>query len=205
MTQRIDFLWIRRKELNPFSLNTMQRIEPFFLNMTQRIEPSFQKVLMNWTLLIDALKNLYLFLNTTHRILTYHFFFFAELIFFLNTVQRIKPFFSDITQKIDCFQKMSQITELFSMTQRIEPCVKKKDSGNGTFVKKRMTQRIELFLMTHRIEPLFRNLFSIWHTEMKSFFNMTQRIELFSQYDSKNWTSFHMSYFFTRLKELIFN
>ena len=40
-TQRIEpfFLWIRRKELNPLSLNTTQRIESFFsLNMTQRIE-----------------------------------------------------------------------------------------------------------------------------------------------------------------------
>ena len=33
--------------------------------------------------------------------------------------------------------------------------------------------------MTHRIEPLFMNLFSIWLKELKSFFNMTQRVEPF--------------------------
>ena len=85
--------------------------------------------------------------------------------------------------------------------------------------------------MTHTIEPLLMNIFSKWLTELKSFFNMTQRIEpflfskmtqriesflhltqrvepFFLKFHSKTWTFFEfdsMSWIFLiRLKELNF-
>ena len=70
--------------------------------------------------------------------------------------------------------------------------------------------------MTHRIEPFFWT-FSRWLKELKSFFNMTQRIEpfvflkmsqrielFFKKKTSKNWTSVSFELLFSWLNELNF-
>ena len=68
------------------------------------------------------------------------------------------------------------------MTQRIELF----------FVEKKKTQTNEFLSMTHRNEPLFLN-----------FFKMTQRVEVFFQYVSKNQNvSKNWTFFFKMLKEL---
>ena len=109
LTQRIElFLWIWRKELNPFSSNMTQSIEPFFfeydakywtlflrlwrkvlnpfsLNMTQRIE------------LFICRKELSLFLNMTQRIDPFSKIWHKEFNHFCNVTQRTELFFSDMT------------------------------------------------------------------------------------------------------------
>ena len=103
----------------------------------------------------------------------------------------------------------------------------KHNSKNWTFSS--MTHRIELFLirltelnpfslnMTKELDSYFLNMkqgiepfnFWIWLKEL-NFLHMTQRMELFFEYDSKNWTIFLLRnmihwkepFFQTWLKEL---
>ena len=105
-------------------------------------------------------------------------------LFSLNMTQRIEPF-SYLKQRNELLflwyewlqefffkQKYSMNWTFWNMTQRIEHLnhVSKKYSESGTLLK-------WFFEMTHRIEPLFLNLFK-----------MTQRVEVFLQYDSKSST-----------------
>ena len=158
-TQRIEpfFLWIRRKELNPFffeydaeiwilfSLNTTQRIESFlfeydaknwklFLKRTRRIEPSRKNCSKTWTFFFELdSKNRTLFLNVTQNLKIFGW----KIVKTLNSFQKIT------TQRIDFFSK--KWCKVFFFW-------KKSDSKNGTFLKiwlsnKNMTQIIEPFLL----------------------------------------------------------
>ena len=138
MMQRIEpfFLWIWRKELNPFFFECDVKNLIFFLNMTQRIEPF---------LLFDAKKRTFISL--------------------IWMTPRIVFFKEKIPNELN-FLKYD------SKNWTFEPCVKKqKDSENGTHLKYFLKWLIDL-------NPFFWT-FSRWLKELKSFFNMTQRIEPF--------------------------
>ena len=192
------------KELNVFFLKKIFLKELIFLWLkgliffkTQRIEPLFDFDSKNWTFFEYDWKNwtsfwvwfkeLNLcfeydstnrshFLNVTQKIKFFvqkvkklNFFENSKLIFLMmpKWLKELDPFF--MTQRIEPFLCDSKNwTLFFCMTQRIEPCVKKK-----------RLKESNSFERTHGIEPLFMNLFSMWLKELKSFFNMTRRIEPF--------------------------
>ena len=125
--------------------------------------------------------------------------------FFSNT-QRVAPFFFEYDAKSWTLFLSIRRKELNpflssdaknwtilsrSMTQRIEPCVKKR------------LKECNSCWRTHRIEPLFMNLFSIWLKELKSFFSMWLKelkgIGLFRNAQGIE-PLFHMNYFFTWLE-----
>ena len=170
MTQRIEFLTKRLKELNFFFLKTdisqrtdfsmtqrieffsMQRIEPFFfsVNMTQRIEP-FSIGLKDLMLFILT-QRIELFLTRTDRIGPFSWIWLRELKFFLGfftclffskMMQRIEPFFEYDAKNWTLFlfeAKKRTFISLIWMTPRIV-FSNKKYSMNWTFWN--MTQRIE--------------------------------------------------------------
>ena len=138
--------------------------------------------------------------------------------FFLIRLTDLNPSSLNMTQRIELFESVTQRIELFeNMTQRIE-LFWKYDSKIITLFAVKMTQRIELFLRIRldRIELFFeydsKNLTLFWirlkelnlflndsknwsfffdlQNWTLSFLNMTQRLELVFEYDSKNWTSF---------------
>ena len=154
-----------------------QRIE--FFNMSQRFQPFFQ-----------IRKELHPFS--------------------FNTTQRIEPFSLNMTQRnehlfLSCDSKNWNIWSR-NMTQRIEPCVKKKktDSKNVTLFKGLIELNLFLwtssqydskswslfFKMTRRIEPfLFSNM-----TQRIDFFKMLKELNLSSIWitflHDSNWTLF---------------
>ena len=165
--KELIFLWLegldfflRRKELNPFSVNMTQRIE-LSSYATQRIEPSSylpQRIeLFFWI----WLKELNLFFCMTHRI---------EPLFLRRVTHRIEPFlfFLIMTQRIELF---------FNMTQRIEPLFEY-DAKNRTrffFFEYDSMNRSHFFLIW------LNELNLIWHDSKNWFFffeKMTQRNEI---------------------------
>ena len=88
-----------------------------------------------------------------------------------NMTQRIEPFFFSQFDSKNCsfYFSWPKYLNLFHMTQRIEPWVKKKPQKKWNSFSN-MTQRIELFF------------FAIWHKEFNFF-----------QYDSKNWAFFNIT------------
>ena len=158
-----------------------------------------------------------------------------ELNFLTRMSQRIECFFFflkiDISQRTDF--SMTQRIEffrckelnLFCLTQRIEPFLQKWRKELSPFFQ--WIWRKELNLLLMRRKEL--NLFLICLKELSFFLNMTQRIELFFpsiwlkefnlffwigpkglnlfiEYDSKNWTFFFFEYdsknhFWKRLKD----
>ena len=183
---------IRLNELNPF-LKCDSFLE-WFQELNLFLGKNNSK---NWTWLND-LNSLFLKIDSKNRT-------------FILMTPRLEASFKIMTQRI-VFEKhwlkelnllfLMWLKELnpFCMTQRIEPCVKKKDSKNRTLEKGLIEFNLFLWtssqcdskswclvsIMTRRIEPF---LFS----------NMTQRIEIFSSvwlkelcflYDSKGWTLF---------------
>ena len=134
--------------------------------------------------------------------------------------QRIEPFSLNLTQRNEHLFLSSDAKNWTilsrNMTQRIEPCVKKKE--NRTLEKGLIEFNLFLWtssqcdskswsLFSRWREELNLSCFPIWLKELKyflqfdsknCFFYMTQRVELFLnltwnffiEYDSKNWTSF---------------
>ena len=222
------FLWIWRKELNPF-LNMTQWIE-LFLNMTRK----------NWTSFWVWFKELNLFLSMTQKYRT--FFFFIRLNdsnpfywmwlknwnFGWKNSQKIQNcFLHDWKNRTRFFQYDSKNWTfsiwlkdliLFSVTPRIELFwlgLTELDPFSWIWLRELkiswfffMSPRIELFSkMTQRIEPFF---LWIWRKELNLFsLNVMSRIWIFL-YDAKNWTLlFNMThsiepFFSTWLKEWIF-
>ena len=171
-TQRIEpfFLWIRRRELNPFFFEYdaenwilslwiwRKELKALFI-MTRRIEPS-RKLLKDLNLLF------WTWLKESNPFFEYD--------------SKFENFWLKNGQNIELFPKNYDSKNWFFLKKMMQSFFfwKKSDSKNGTFLKiwlsnKNMTQIIEPFLL--------------WFGE---FFFKTQRIELFFKYGSKNWTSF---------------
>ena len=196
-TQRIEIIFERLKELNLFfwlkecnffwiwliDLNfffekkTMtQRNELFFFfDITQRIEP------LEKTKLWFKELNLFLF-HSKNWIFSVRL---TELnLFSLNMTKELDSYFLNMTQWIEQLN-------FFNMTQRIGPFVLiwrkeldpffKYDSKKWTFFK------IWLTKLNFWIWPTELNLFFEYDSQNWTFFfNMTERIEPLSKYDSKN-------------------
>ena len=195
MTQRIEPFSIGLKDLMLFSLT--QRIE-LFLTRTDRIGP-FSWIWLRELNFFLGFLHVYFFQKMMQRIEPFFlwiwrkelnpFFFECDvknLIFFLNMTQRIEPF-SHLKQRNELLflwygwlqefffkQKNTQWIELFEIWLKelnIWTMCQKKDSENGTLLK--------WFFLKWLIELNFFFL---------NLFKMTQRVEVFLQYDSKNWT-----------------
>ena len=255
MTQRIEPFSIGLKDSMLFSLT--QRIElclnrtytigPFFLNMTQRIEifswffymsTFFKNDADNWTLFS---------LNMTQRIEPFLLLMWRqefEFDFFLEYDAKNWTLFLFVAKKRTFISRYEWLQELYVSNKKntqwiellkydsknwtFEPCVKKKDSENGSknwtlcfsqnvsknwtfFKKKKMLKELNLsFIWTTLLHDsmnwTFLNLtrrvesFPIWLKELDFFLNMTRRIEpflpwlerieplSFFEYDSKTWT-----------------
>ena len=176
LTQRIELFLTRTDRIGPFSWIWRRELKIFlgffhvyfFSQMMQRIEPFF---LWIWRKELNP------------------FFFECDvknLIFFLNMTQRIEPFLLFDAKKRTFISLIWMTPRIVFFKEKIpnELNFLKYDSKNWTFepcVKKKRFREWNsfkiFFEMTHRIEPLFLNLFK-----------MTQRVEVFFQYDSKNWT-----------------
>ena len=154
MTQRIEFfLWIWRKELNPFSGKMTQRIElsPY---ATQRIVFFFSFASKNWA-------------------------------FFLNLTQRIELFFEFDSKGLNLFIEYDSKNWTFlSLTQRY---FFEYDSKNLTFFEFD-SKGLNLFHWIWRIE--LNLILSMIYRIESLFLSMTQRTELFFEYDSMNRTHF---------------
>ena len=198
--------WIWRKELNPLFLEyDAKSWTVWFLKMTHRIEPSF---------FVTRRIELF-FLHMTQRIEVI-FEWLKELNFFSVSTHRIELFLEQDSRNWTLFFKMTLRFEPFfslSMTQRIEPFSDTTwlieplflyDPKNWTFFKK--TQRNERFFIS--LKEL--NFFPVWLTELNLFFWKTKRItelnlffwmrltemDLFLEYDAKNWTLFSWIWLF---------
>ena len=185
MTQRIElFFQIWRKEWNPCSLNTTQRIEPFFLWIRRKeLNPFFEYDAKNRILFLWIWrKELKALFKMTGRIepsrkncsKTWTFFFELDAknrTFFLNATQNLKFFVWKIVKTLNSFQKI--------MTQRIELFSQKNDAKFFFFEKN----------LIRRMEPSWKYDFQTktWLKELNP-----------SYFDSENW-------FCLRLKELNFS
>ena len=193
-------MWL--KELKFF--NMTQRIEydaqnwtSLFSNMTLRIEHLFSRIwrtelnisfleydAQNWTSFLeyDAQNwTSHLFSNMTHRI-----FLIWLTDFCLIWLIELNIFFSKWLIELNIFFSKWLKGLIFSkVTQRIELIFWKNNPQDWTF---------SLIWSKERIEILWYDskdwIFLIWLTEPNTFFNITQRIELFSPIDSKKWTFF---------------
>ena len=183
MTQRIE-LFQNAQEIEPlFHMNyffTWLELNSFLINTTksQRVELSSQKMTQRkrWTP----------FRNMTHRIE----FFWNEkdslnwtLLF--NMTHSIEPFFSTWLKE----------WIFFWLTQKIEPCVKRKVSKSGTFFSE--VKNCFLSFSTWLEELIFLNMsqwiepFSwIWPTELNLFSIWLKEFWTFQKNDSLNWTFF---------------
>ena len=185
------FLWIWRKELNPFFFECDVKNLIFFLNMTQRIEPFSYLTQRNELLFLDMndSKNCIFQTKNTQWI---------ELLKYDSKNWTFEPCVKKKTQRMAqriepfVFLKMSQRIEFFFSK-------KKKCSKNWTSLSFEllcyMTQWIELFSQFDSKSWVFSNMtrkswtfffFWIWLKEVSLFLNMTQRIDPFSKSDSKN-------------------
>ena len=176
------FTWL---ELNSFLINTTQRVKVFhkkwlkvsntFLNLTERVEPC-----LHWTQRIEP-------------------FFWSEkdsqnwtLLF----TDRSEPFFS-LTGVEPFFSTWLKEWIFFWLTQKIEPCVKRKVSKSGTFFWFWSKELFPFFFnLTRRIEPFFSiclnelNLFLENDPQNWTFFQYVCKYSELFKYDSLNWTFF---------------
>ena len=156
--------------------------------MTQRIEP----LILFFSIWLKM--NFFFWSTKTQRIEFFQYFsnFFLYdsknwTLFCLSMTQRIELFLFDSKNWTLFFWIWLKELNYFSVntTQRIEP-----------FCFFNMTQRIEHFFLnaTQWIEPFFLNMTWQW---IEPFFNMTRRIQLFfqknSKNDSKNWNFLSMT------------
>ena len=126
--------------------------------------------------------------------------------FSLNTTQRIEPFFFKMTQRIWPFslKNYAKNRTILSrnMTQRSEPCVKKKDSKNGTLYMGLI--ELNLFLWTSsQYDSKSWSLFSVWCEELNlsCFPIWLKELNLFFFQNAQGIEPlFHMNYFFTWLE-----
>ena len=212
--------WKSLKRLNFFFVENMtQRIELFFLNLTQRIAPTFLFHDSNTWTFFTWLKELNLLIYVTQILELFWKFWFKEMdlffsrlkvfhqstithrIKFLNPTHRIdffcelnrliswiwrkelNPFFKISLKELNFFLRLKELNFLINMTQRTK------------LFFESVTQRIELFLKRCLKEFFLEvclkefNSFS-YTTERIVFSNMTLRIELVFECDSKNWTCF---------------
>ena len=153
--------------------------EPFLQHDSQKLNLSF----WTWSCLEKWLKELnpFVFFNNDSKDWTLCQWL-IELTLFYEPLLN-KSWFFLLTQRIELSLNVTQSVDFFlSVTQRIEP---------SSFWS--MTQRIEPFFLnvTQRIGPIFWMWLFFKKKNSKNwtlFQKMTQRIELFFLYDSKNWT-----------------
>ena len=140
---------------------------------------------------------------------------------FFNMTQRIEPFFEHDSQKlfwVIITQRIVLSKNMTHKTQRIEPSFHKwledltsfsNMSDRNNLFEKKMTRRIDFLKISIKLYKLYFDdsknwaLFFFWKDMTHrnwTFFHMTQRIEPFFEYDSKNWKIFMIFW----LKELNF-
>ena len=189
-SQKLNFL--TKKKKNPHLQKWLKELSPFETCLTELIFFETKK---------------------THRIEP--FFSLTEVNLVFNMTHSIEPFFSTWLKEWFFFdwlkKKLNRISGIW--LKKLSPSVLEEwlKELNLVSKKKRLKGWNSLY-RTHRIEPLFFLNFSIWLTELKSFFNMTQRIDFFwidskkmnrisriwlkelgpnfLKNDSKNWTFF---------------
>ena len=183
MTHRIEHLFSRiwRTELNLF-FNLTLRIESFFLNVTQRIGLVL-KMTQRIAPFLKITQRIEPFSQCDSKIWTFSQSDSKNCFFFFNMTRRIEPSFSNMSQWIEPFCRS---------TQRIEPCFFQYDSKTWHLLKiwfsriepfENLTQRIELLkVWLKALNPFFQ----YESTNRTHFSNMTQRIDFFFEYDSKN-------------------
>ena len=173
--------------------------------MTHRIEPSFFHDSKNWTFW-NVTQRIEPFSSSKKRLKEFNLsqcdsknWTFLSRLKELNEPSSFKR---NITQRIEHFFSWTWRTELnlfLNMTHRIEPL--KKDSKNWTAFQYDLKELNFFFdLLLKRLEPFFWFMtqknwtFFLEHDAENTtqrtgrFLNMTQWIEPFFQYDSKNWT-----------------
>ena len=104
--------------------------------------------------------------------------------------QRNEPSFQQMTQRIETFFWIKELNLFFLSKIRL-----KELNFLSTWLKElNMTQKIELFFL-FQFDRKNWKYFLIWLKELNIFLprNMTQRIELFLKYDSKDRTFFYMT------------
>ena len=185
--KELKFFNMTLTELNiSFLEYDAQNWTSLFSNMTHRIEHLFSRIWrteLNISFLeYDAQNWTSLFSNMTHRI-------------FFNMTHRTEHLFLQMTHRTEkkwffyfdniFFSKWPKELIFSKVTQRIELIFWKYNPQDWTF---------SLIWPKERIEILWYDtkdwIFLIWLTEPNTFFNITQRIELFSPTDSKKWTFF---------------
>ena len=230
MTQRIEpfFLWMWRKELNPFFFECDVKNWNFFLEydaknwtlflfeakkrtfisliwMTPRIVFSNKKYSMNWTFWNMTQRIEHLNHVSKRRLREWN-----SLKFFLKWLIELNLFFS--------FSRwLKELKSFFNMTQRIEPFVFLKTSQRIEYFFQKMLKELNLsfiwttflhdsmnwtfFNLTRRVES-----FQIWLKELDFFFfEYDSKIEPSFEYDSKKWSFLNMTQrselFWTLLRE----
>ena len=220
---RLNWTLFRSKELNILFEYDSQNWTLFW-NVTQRIEPDFQKIdSKNWSLFTRRLKELNPLHKMTQRIEPFFLKVWPSTIepfekydskdwtLLFNMTQRIEPSFHKWLEDLNFLLQICLIESNFFLKKKKKRWLQelifwKYQSKYRNFIL--MTQRIELFFlknMTHGTEPFFHvthgiePFFPTWLIVIESFFfDMTQRIEPFLEYDSKSW-KFFMNFW---LKEL---
>ena len=220
--KELKFLSIWLKELNLSCFPVWLKELNFSFDIDSKKWTFFEYDSKNWIFLNMTQKNrTFLFLEYDSK--NWLFFNMIQRIEFLMThkieppfwrrLKESNPFFWTQHQKLNFCLKIQKATFFFfEKLEKIKPFSEKYDSKNWFFLfffffskndsniwifsydSKNWTSCYEpLFNMTQRDEVLF---FSFWLKELKPFvfLKMSQRIE----------PLFHMSYFFTRLKELTF-
>ena len=173
--------WTLFISLKDFLWLRRQELNLFFLKMTQKM----------WTLF-------WTFFLYDSKIWT---FFFLKIWFKeLNMTQWIEPFFPVWLKELNPFKKwLKELSPFFNMIQRIELSFR-----NMSFFFKKIWLKELFFWKKTWLTEL--NLFLTWLIENWTLlFNMTQRIEPFFQYESKNWIWLKgLNFFFVSiwLKEL---
>ena len=169
MIQRIEFFfWVWPNRIF-FEAKKTHRIEPFF--SPTEVNPSFQYDAKNWTFLVfqhDS-KNWIFFWLTQKK---------------MNRISRIW-----LKELRTNFVKNDSKNWTFSgrMTQRSEPCVKRKDSKSGTSLYSEVKNCFFSFSTWLEELNLFFNM-SQWIEPFFFFLNMTHRIEPFSIWLKEFWT-----------------
>ena len=206
MTQRMEPFSFRSDSKNWTLFLSMWLKELNFFDMTQRIEPSFSHDSKTWP---------FFFKNMTFKNWNFWKYDSNNWSFLFCMTQRIEPFFSSVTQRMEPFlwirlkelnffflNKLLKELNLLKITQKIEPFFLQKKihrnkpskflnltqnnvSNNWTLFEKDSKDWTLFSNMTQRVE-----LFFFWKKtqRIELFFYMTQRIEPFFFYDSNTWT-----------------
>ena len=208
------FLWIWRKELNPFFFECDVKNLIFFLNMTQRIEPFSYLTQRNELLFLDMndsmnwtfeiwLKELNIWTmcqkkDSENGSKNWTFCFSQNVSknwFFLKkkNAQRIEPlfhfnYFVTWLNELNFFLNLTRRVEFFPIwLERVGLFFFEYDSKTWTFVWVWLKE-VSLFFWTWLKES---TLFLKMTQRIEPFFlNVSQRMEPFFKCDSKNWTSF---------------